>query len=466
MTSKLYLCITTFVLLLYSNISVADKNQTALIRTREDLATFSTLKKKLDKHPDDIKLQGEAIKTLGHAAFRVFFYDRMDMPQAEKMMIYFTHARLLSSFRPHHYDIMQYAGFLFKAADMDTYDMKLISAEAQLMYVEFEEDLAYTIHRLRITREKLIAMENQQITLSPGMEQYQEWSKLDCSDSRRRYLLNKVEQILNSYPAEVYYETANTMLGWYYELKTNTSAANRHFDTYHFALNKSIEFGYPDAYCPFARRNEYEGNKTLALLAYRLSAKSGGIDGKLNTARMIIEDTCSSQKDYDEALLLLQSVRQHPLFSNKGGEVLLGRMYEYGLGVSQNDSLALHYYQGAYQSMRIHKGIGKNNRYENKMYKKATMQLKALNADINRLLNRKHTNDLIQYAKSLNHEQIDPDKWLMLACRFYLLGDDISGIYYMELAAKQGSKDAQSILKWHQQSPQFPVINIIHLTLK
>lgn len=474
--SRIYIIITIIALQLLGVKAVAASEPTVMDKIRKDLANFATLKKKLDKRPDDILLQNEAITTLGHAAFRVQFNEgntisgvKLDMSQAEKLMIFYTYSQLLTSVRPHHNEIPSYAGYVFKAADMDTYDMKLISAEAQLMYAEFEKDLSSFIHRLRLTHEMLQAMQEQPISLAPDVEQYRKWTSLDVSDANRSQLLSKVEQLLNSYSAETYYETANTMLNywlWRNELNLNIHAAKRHLDTYYYAKEKAKALGYPDADCPIGRYNEHEGDNNFALLVYRMAAKAGGIDGKLNAARLIIEDSCSSQNDYSEAYQLLNSAQQHPLFPNKGGEALLGYMYEYGLGVSQNDSIALHHYSLAYQAMRIQKGIQKGNNYERKLSKENRIKLENINASINRLLNRIQSKLLIQYSKSIESKTTSSDEWLMVACRFYLSGDNVNGEKYMKLAAAKGSKDAKSILDWHRKSPKYSIKNIIQSTIK
>lgn len=474
--SRIYIIASVIALLLLGVKAVAASEPTVMDKIRKDLATFATLRKKLDKRPNDILLQNEAITTLGHAAFRVQFNEgntisgvKLNMSQAEKMMIFYTYSQLLTNLRPHYNEIKSYSGYLFKAAEMDTYDMKLISAEAQLMYAEFETEPSFTIHRLRLTHEMLLAMKDQPISMAPNVEQYRKWTSLDVSDSHRCQLLSKVEQLLGSFSPETYYETANTMLNywlWRNELKLNTHAAKRHLDTYYYAKDKAKTLGYPDADCPHGRYNEYDGNKKFSLLVYRMAAKAGGIDGKLNTARLIIEDSCSSQNDYNEAYQLLNNAQQHPLFSNKGGDALLGYMYEHGLGVSQNDSLALHHYSLAYQAMRIQNGIVKANNYEMKLSKENSNTLKNVNASINRLLNRIQSKKLLQYSQSLESKTMSPDECLMVACRFYLSEDEINGEKYMRRAATMGSKDAKSILDWHSRSPKYPIKNIIQSSIK
>ena len=468
--SLIYVFITLLALLQPCAQAVAAGEQTITEKIRSELDSFAQLRNKMDKRPNDIMLQKEAVTTLGHAASKVYFNDlKVAMPQAEKMMIYYTYMQLLASVRPHHNDIQSYAGYIFKAADMDTYDMKLISAEAQLMYAEFETDPASTIIRLRNTLQMLTAMKELPISMAPSLEHYRKWTSLDVSDDHRCQLLSKVEQLLNSLPAETYYETANTMLNywlWRDELKLNTGAAKRHLDTYYFAKEKAKALGYPDADCPHGRYNEHDGDKKSALLLYKMAAEAGGIDGKLNAARLILDDSCSSQKDYNEAYRLLHSAQQHPLFSNKGGEALLGRMYEYGLGVSQNDSLALHYYLQAYQAMSLQKGIVKGKNYEIKVSKDNTKKLEAINTNINRLLNRMQLKQLLQDSLSLESKVSSPEEWLTLACRFYLLGNHINGDKYMERASAQGSKYAKSILDWHKRSPKYPIRVIIHTTIK
>ena len=476
MKSRIYIVTTFMALQLFGVKAVAESEQTVMDKIRKDLATFATLRNKMDTRPDDVLLQNEAITTLGRAAFRVQFNEgnaisgtKLNMTQAEKMMIFYTYSQLLASVRPHHNEIKSYAGYIFKAADMDTYDMKLISAEAQLMYAEFETDLPSFIHRLRLTHEMLTAMKEQPISLALDVEQYRKWTSLDVSDVHRCKLLSKVEQLLNSFSAETYYETANTMLNywlWRNEIELNTHAAKRHLDTYYFAKEKAKELGYPDADCPHGRYNEHDGDKELALIIYKMAAEAGGVDGKINAARLIIGDSCSSVNDYSEAYQLLHSAQLHPLFSNKGGEALLGHMYEYGVGVSQNDSLALHHYSLAYQAMRIQKGIVKGNNYEMKLSKENRIRLENVDASINRLLNRIQSKQLLQYSHSLESKKTSTDEWLKVACRFYLSGDDVNGEKYMKLAETNGPKSAKSILDWHKKSPKYPINYIIQSTIK
>jgi len=141
-------------------------------------------------------------------------------------------------------------------------------------------------------------------------------------------------------------------------------------------------------------------------------------------------------------------------------------MYEYGLGVSQNDSLALRHYLLAYQAMRIQKGIVNNKNYEVKLFKENRIRLENVNASINRLLNRIQCKQLLQNSQSLESKRTSPDEMLLVASRFYLLDDDINGEKYMKLAATKGSKGAKSILDWHEKSPKFPIKIIIQSTIK
>lgn len=442
----------------------------ALPSTRKDLADFASLWKKLEKKPEDIHLQEEVVTTLGHAAFRVFYYDEMDMPKAEKMMVYYTYSKLLDKLRPRHYDVRQYSNFIFDGNDLETYDMKLIRAEAQLMHSRYENEAPYTIHRLRIIRDMLKDMENQPISLASGVDQYKKWTALEVSDSRRCQLLEEVEDIINSFSVDVYHETANTMLNWWlwrHDIKIDVQTAKKYLDTYYFAKEKAEVLGDHDAASIHARYNEYDGDKGMASFIYNIAAEKGGIDGILNVARLIIEDSCSTQKDYTKALGLLQSIEHHVLFANKGGESLLGRMYERGMGVAPSDSIALHHYSAAYQAMRLQKGYtGAHHNYETKMIRENSKKKEALNDDINRLSTRIQLNQLIQHVKSIDSKKMSSDGWFMLACRFYLLNDAINGKYYMELAAKDGSKNAKSILDWQMRSPKYPVREMIHSKLK
>lgn len=466
----------TFVLTIISERSLAANTPTAIEKVFADLSDFSSLKKKLDKHPNDIKLQEEAITTLGHAAFRIYTYDnlnknkRIEIPNVEKAFIFYTYSKMLSKLRPYHSDINSFSLHLFDYAnEAETYDVKLIKAEARLMTVEFTTNLPILIHRLRLIRNMLVEMENDPILLAQGVDKYRKWTQLDVSNANRQRLLKRVDEILNSFLSDIYYETANTMLNywiWRDEIKIKTHVAKQYYDTYVFAKEKSEIKGHPDAKCPLARLNESDGDKETAFLIYNNAAKAGGIDGKLNVARMIVDGYVSPNPKYAEALSILRNSQNHPLFGNKGGWSLLGRMYEYGLGVEKNDSVALSYYTRAYESMRLQKGLDSYNNYEEKRLKENRLIMEALNADINRLSNRIELGYLVKHTQKIDPKRMMPNMWLVLACRHYLLDSDTSGLFYMKLAAELGSKDATRILKWQEKSPKYPVKSMIKATLK
>lgn len=457
--------INTFLLILFfgavgvRGLAASDQNITEKIR--KDFATFVSLRKKMDKRPDDINLQNEAITLLGNAAFKVSFYQhgfkgiKVDMSQAEKIMIWYIYIKLLTRFRPHHYDIKLYAGAIDQAEDAETYEMKLISAEATLMYAEFESDISLTVYRLHQARKLLEGMENQPISLMLGVDYYRKCLSLDASDTFRRQLLHKIESILNSFSAEDYYETANHMLNrwlWKDKLKYNEKMAARYLAIFNISRKRLIDVGFADVNCLWGRyQEEYVGNKASALREYKMAAKAGGIDGIINAARLIISDSCRSHDEYREAFQLLRSAQQHPLFSNKGGDALLGRMYEYGIGVSQDDSLALNYYSKAYQFMRLYKGVEKwITKYERERLDRNYEKLNAIDSSINQLQKRIQHKQLLNYAQSLKAKKISSYDCLIMGCRFYQIGDETNGKSYMAQAAAMGSKEAKDILNWRR----------------
>lgn len=476
MKNILNLIILTLGLTMVSVRSLADNTPTAIEKVLADLSDFSSMKKKMDRHPNDIKLQEEAITTLGHAASRIYTYDnlnknkRIEIPDVEKAFIFYMYSKILIQLRPHHVDIHSFASHIFDyTKNAETYDVKLIQAEARLMTAEFETNLPNLIHRLRLIRNMLVAMEKDPVSLAPGVEQYRRWTQLDVSNANRLKLLKRIDSVLNSFSADIYYETANTMLNywlWRDEIKLKTHDAKQYYDTYVFAKEKDETMGYPDANCPLARLNEHDGDKDMAFFLYKTAAKAGGIDGKLNVARLIIEGYGSPNPNYAEALGLLKKSQDHPLFSNRGGLALLGRMYENGLGIDKNDSMAFKYYTKAYESMRLQKGLVSYSNYESKRLKEDRLKLESLNKDINRVLYRMDLRYIEKETKQIDPKRMTPNIWLMLAFRYYLIGNETLGSFYMNLAAEQGNQDAIHILKWKARSPEYSVKSIIKNVFK
>ena len=402
------------------------------------------LRERLEKKPNDPKLLDETVTVLYEIASRCSFNMLQTplSPEEEQFMLY-TYVKLKESICPTYNDVSKYAGYIINTSyDIyrSTYDLKLIYAEANLLLAPFEAEKVHTVHRLRRALKLLEEMDSH-VTFSPHGTKYIKWTHLDVSDKHRLELIHKINIILDSYSGEFYYETANSMLGYYYTLK-NAAAAYRHYETFKFAVDKAIEKGFPDIQCANGRFYEYSKYPSLskALECYIAAANNGGIEGKINAARLLMDSLANKKPDYKTALIYLNSVKNHPQFAYFGGAFLLGRLYENGWGVKQNDSIALHYYSESYKCT-VYSASNSNEI----QLKEVGIRLDSLSNAMGRIAERRclHTleNERIRTQSKATAFQLT-----QMGCRYILLGKEDEGRKLLELAASRGSKFSKNIL--------------------
>ena len=401
------------------------------------------LQEKLEKKSNDPKLLDETVTVLYEIVSRCSF-NKLHTPLSpeEEQFFLYTYVKLRESTCPTSYGISKYAGDIIDTSyDIyrSTYDLKLIYAEANLFLVNFEAEKMHTVHRLRRALKLLEDMDSH-VTFSEHGEKYIRWTHLDVSDKHRQELIQRINKILDSYSAEFYYETANSMLGYYLTLKG--AAAYRHYETFKFAVDKAIEKGFPDVQCANGRFCEYSKNPSLskALECYKAAANKGGIEGKINAARLLMDGLPNKKPDYKTAFIYLNSVKNHLQFAYFGGAYQLGRLYENGWGVKQNDSIALHYYSEAYKHT-----VYSANYYNEIQKKEVEIRLDSLSNAMGRIAERRA-------LQSLENERIRTQgkatalQLTQMGCRYILLGKEEDGRKLLELAASKGSKFSKNIL--------------------
>ena len=411
-----YYLIASFFMMACLSLS-AQNNLSAEELTRKDLQDYAVLIKKQDKQPKNIQLLLEATETIKRAAGRVYFKDKMSILPAEKIMIFYTYVKQLQKIYPYSYDIRQFAGYIFSSSYekyLTTYELNLVGAEARLYYSDYQEDVPKSIYQLKLAKDQLSEMVKYPVSPSPYLESYRKWTQLDVSEANRIRLQKKIETKLSTFSGEDYYEAANQYLNYYLDFTDkSTTVSRRHIDCFLFAMDKATSMNYPDASCLLARYRENSGDLTSAMTYYRQAADKGGLDGKINVARMLIYNEVPN---YIEATQILISIKDNLLFANRGGAELLGYMYENGFGVKKNSQLALDYYSQAYKALFM--SSNESN------VKEISKRLDNMKEAINRIGKMEELKYLYKELEAKRKTFLTNEQLLSYARRFGILGEE------------------------------------------
>lgn len=409
MTKLICLLLTTFSLLAISPVKAQSKEEKCL----QKLSEYLTYVEK--------QQWNKTLKPIADCAY--YAKGAMKLDNEVRILCWYLYLGELIKHNPNNRDdIREYSGLIcsygYKYEEKPkSYGLELIVANAFILNSGYVKEVWKPIQLAKainvLTR---LEQMNVQPVAEKDYEAFYILSGLSVSDAERLKMMQYTVQLMETLSGLEWFNAAEEALD-HRNMKGCPFAAL-------FCVQQSEKKNFPNAWA--LHGNMFENGKVVhndldqAVKYYKQAANNGSVWGKIEYASFLINGKIV-EKDYSQALQLLNSVAGESDFLRYGGGYQLGRLYEYGWGVEVNREKAMEFYTDSYE-------------------KCIWTKLKELSYEGSMRLENKISEELIDAeVAGVDISQMSVDELLTIAQRYEEINAKSKAVIYEIQAARKGS---------------------------